>query len=130
MNISSSVAPYSPLASTSNNQRLDRSEPQEKTPPQQAPAAAPEKASSQLSTEQLRSVEKPNAAEKQNRTARENERQDKSTNAQPEKPAQSAESEAVELRPVVIEQTNSPATQAFLDVASPRDDFQIVDLYV
>ncbi|MFL0803821.1 MAG: hypothetical protein K6L81_08885 [Agarilytica sp.] len=128
MNISSSVTPYTPPVQT---QRAERNEQQEKSPPQQAPSVEkPEKASSQLNAEQLRSVEKPNLTEKQSRIARENERQERKAENPPANQAQRSENEALELRPVVIEQAKPPATQAFLDVANPRDDFQVVDLYV
>ncbi len=130
MNISSAAA-YTPLTSPSNNPRIERNEQQEKSSSQQIPSAEKsEKASSQLNSEQLRSVEKPNITEKQNRTSRENDRQERKAEDPPSRPTQPPENEALELRPVVIEQANTTATQAFLDVANPRDDYRAVDLYV
>ncbi len=131
MNISSSIAPYTTLSSPSNNPRIERNEQLDKSPPQQTSSTErPEKASSQLNSEQLRSVEKPNTTEKQSRTSRENDRQERKSEDPPSRPTQPSENEALELRPVVIEQTNTTATQAFLDVANPRDDYRAVDIYV
>lgn len=45
--------------------------------------------------------------------------------------SQLPERDAIELRPLVVEANNSPATRAFLDIAQPsRDNFQIIDIYV
>lgn len=59
-----------------------------------------------------RSVESPNSTEKQN------------LNNQKKEVV-----EAIELRPLVVEQKSNPAIKAFQSVADPEDDFHIVDVY-
>jgi len=40
------------------------------------------------------------------------------------------ETQITELKPVVIDQTPSPETRAFIEVAKERSEFRLIDIYV
>lgn len=69
-------------------------------------------ATSRQNSGQRHPVEKPNSIEKQN------------LNSQKKEVV-----EAIELRPLVVEQKPNPAIKAFQGVADPEDDFHIIDVY-
>ncbi len=73
----------------------------------------------------------PDQANNSERTGREFAERPTTTSREQSQRSEREAIDAIELRPLVVEANNSPATRAFLDIAQPsRDNFQIIDIYV
>lgn len=103
-------------------------------PNPQQHALKPDSSSSQFNIEHLRAVEKPTKTDAPSKTGKPSQTDTQSSNS-PKiesirfQQVKGQENEAIELRPLVIEQKNSLATNTFLEVAEPVDNFHIIDVY-